>query len=95
MQPSSRPITSRGDAPMKCGVKVIHRTDSNYHDTVQAVASSLVRLYQMDKKTASKVSQGAKQTSKAASWENFIKYYDEAYDQALSARDAREKKVNG
>jgi len=88
-------LDNYGDAPMKCGVKVIHRTDSNYHDTVQAVASSLVRLYQMDKKTASKVSQAAKQTSKAASWENFIKYYDEAYDQALSARDAREKKVNG
>ena len=29
------------------------------------------------------VRKGARMTSKAASWENFIKYYDEAYQLAL------------
>ena len=72
-----------GDDSDKTGVKVLHRTDSNYHDTVQAVASSLINLYMMDPAQARAVSKGARATSKAASWDNFIKYYDAAYEKAL------------
>ena len=72
-----------GDDSDKTGVKVLHRTDSNYHDTVQAVASSLINLYMMDTAQARAVSKGARATSKAASWDNFIKYYDAAYEKAL------------
>lgn len=72
-----------GDDSDKTGVKVLHRTDSNYHDTVQAVASSLINLYMMDPAQARAVSKGARATSKAASWDNFIKYYDVAYEKAL------------
>ena len=72
-----------GDDSDKTGVKVLHRTDSNYHDTVQAVASSLINLYMMDTAQARAVSKGARATSKAASWDNFIKYYDVAYEKAL------------
>ena len=79
-------LDNYGDAPTQCGVRVIHRTDSNYHETVQAVASSLIRLYQMDEKAVGKVRQGARMTSKAASWEHFIGYYDEAYREALGFR---------
>ena len=67
-----------------CGVKVIHRTDSNYHDTVQAVASSLMNLYVMSGKSMQQVRKQARATSKEASWDNFIKYYDQAYNQALA-----------
>ena len=76
-------LDNRGIDPMKSGVKVVHRSDSNYSDTVQAVASSLISLYLMDAKTSSRVRKAAQATSKAASWEHFIQYYDEAYRLAL------------
>lgn len=76
-------LDSFGDDSDACGVKVLHRTDSNYGDTVQAIASSLINLYLIDGKQARLVSKGARATSKAASWDHFIKYYDEAYEQAL------------
>jgi len=37
----------------------------------------------MEPKMMQSVRKGARMTSKAASWENFIKYYDEAYQLAL------------
>jgi glycosyltransferase involved in cell wall biosynthesis len=76
-------LDNRGIDPMKSGVKVVHRSDSNYSDTVQAVASSLISLYLMNAKTSSRVRKAAQATSKAASWEHFIQYYDEAYRLAL------------
>ena len=72
-----------GDDSDACGVKVLHRTDGNYHETVQGVASSLINLYMLTPKQAQAVSKGARATSKAASWDNFIEYYDTAYSQAL------------
>ena len=39
----------------------------------------------MDRKQAQAVSKGARTTSKVASWDNFIKSYEVAYDQALKA----------
>ena len=73
------------------GVKVLHRTDSNYHETRQAIASSLINLYLMDRRQAQAVSRNARKTSKAASWDNFIKYYDEAYRQALEQAERRQQ----
>ena len=61
-----------GDDSDKTGVKVLHRTDSNYHDTVQAVASSLINLYMMDDKRDAHRASRPRTTSKAASWDNFI-----------------------
>ena len=67
-------------------MKVIHRTDSNYGDTVHAVVASLFSLYLMNGKDRVRASKAARATSKVASWDNFIKYYDEAYRQALGFR---------
>ena len=79
-------LDSFGDDSDKTGIKVLHRTDSNYSDVVQAVASSLINLYMMDAKQVLAVKRGARSTSKVASWENFIKYYDEAYQHAIAKR---------
>lgn len=73
----------------RCGVKVLHRNDSNYHETVQTIVSSLINLFMMDSKQMQAVRKGARQTSKLASWENFIKYYDAAYDLALEQASKR------
>ncbi len=77
-------LDNYGDNPAKCGVKVIHRTDGNYGETVHAVAASLVKLYEMKPKEAEQIGKVAQATSKVASWDNFIKYYDLAYAQALN-----------
>ncbi len=79
-----------GDDSDKSGIKVAHRTDSNYGEMVQTVASGLINLYVMESGMMKSVRKGARTTSKAASWENFINYYDEAYRMALSSRDARQ-----
>ena len=78
-----------GDDSDLSGVKVVHRTDSNYSDTVQTVVSGLINLYMMEPKMMQQVRKGARDTSKAASWESFIKYYDDAYGQALSLAASR------
>ena len=72
-----------GDNVTKCGVKVIHRNDSNYGDAVHAVAASLHNLYLMGDRESQRVSRAARTTSKAASWNYFIHHYDVAYEQAL------------
>ena len=72
-----------GDDSDLSGIKVVHRTDSNYADTVQTVVSGLINLYVMEPKMMQSVRNGSRTTSKAASWDNFIKYYDDAYEAAL------------
>ena len=78
-----------GDDSDLSGVKVVHRTDSNYADTVQTVVSGLINLYVMEPKMMQSVRKGARDTSKLASWENFIKYYDKAYNMALDVAQER------
>ena len=78
-----------GDDSDMSGVKVVHRTDGNYADTVQTVVSGLINLYMMEPKMMKTVRNGARKTSKAASWDNFINYYDNAYSQALDVTRLR------
>ena len=78
-----------GDDSDMSGVKVVHRTDGNYADTVQTVVSGLINLYMMEPKMMKTVRNGARKTGKAASWDNFINYYDNAYSQALDVARLR------
>ena len=78
-----------GDDSDMSGVKVVHRTDGNYADTVKTVVSGLINLYMMEPKMMKTVRNGARKTSKAASWDNFINYYDNAYSQALDVARLR------
>ena len=78
-----------GDDSDISGVKVLHRTDGNYGETVQTVALSLMNLYVMSDKMMRQVRKGASTTSKAASLEHFIKCYDDAYQMALNAAARR------
>ena len=80
-----------GDNAEKCGVRVLHRTDSNYHETVSAVVSSLINLYLMPGVKFRSVSKAARATSKKASWENFMPHYETAYTQALHAAQQRKE----
>lgn len=64
-----------------CGVRVVQRTDSNYHQAVDEIADAL---------TALRASRGdafasaAQATAAQASWQNFIKDYLKAYNIAIN-----------
>ena len=78
-----------GDDSDRYGVKVLHRTDSNYDENVRAIAMSMMNLYVMSDKVNRAIRNANRATSKAASWDNFIAYYDTAYKQALKCADDR------
>jgi glycosyltransferase involved in cell wall biosynthesis len=81
-----------GDDSDRYGVKVLHRTDSNYDETFRAIAMSLMNLYVMSDKVNRAIRNANRTTSKAASWDNFIAYYDQAYSHALDMASQRNKK---
>lgn len=68
----------------KSGVSVIHRTDSNYSDVVAQVSNAINEYLNSDDNIKKKVRMNAKKTAKKATWENFIKYYKVAYNEAIN-----------
>lgn len=65
------------------GVKVVHRTDSNYHDVADNIEEALCEYSQFNAALVKSSRTNAEKLSKRALWSEFIKYYDEAYDIAL------------
>ncbi len=76
----------------RCGVTVIGRGDSNYHQVAESISRSLRYLAGVDAAEAGAISRAAMATADAASWSNFIKYYCEAFDLALDKAAARNRK---
>ncbi len=74
---------------LKSGVDVVRRTDSNYSDTVRGIADAVRSLIEADPEKIAKISEAAEHTSALASWTEFIPYYEQAYDLALSNAVAR------
>ena len=66
-----------------CGVKVITRGDFNYNEVSENIAQSLKYLVDCGATESSQISKSAMETAKTAAWDNFIKYYIEAYNIAL------------
>lgn len=83
-----------GDDSDRYGVKVLHRTDSNYDETFRAIAMSMMNLYVMTEKDNRAIRNANRTTSKAASWDNFMECYDMAYEQALLCAAERLKAPN-
>ena len=74
------------------GVEVIHRTDSNYPEVVNGIASAVRALAGCDSAEAAGISAAAEHTASKAMWSHFIDKYNEAYQAALDSRDSRIKK---
>ena len=72
-----------------CGVDVIRRTDSNYGEVVDAIADAVSSLLTAPAAYVENARKAACATAAKAQWADFIRYYDTAYADALSARDAR------
>lgn len=81
-----------GNDELKTGVKVIHRSDSNYDEALAQIVDSVMSIYHMTDKEHDKLSRAAKATSKKATWQHFMPYYDKAYEIALTKADERTSK---
>jgi len=69
------------------GVKVIHRTDSNWNEAADEIKNSILAFSKMDGKLVTELRRRAAAISKKALWDKFVKYYLEAYDIALRKVD--------
>ena len=75
------------------GVKVIHRTDYNYSEVADNIKDTVAEYSCMTKKQVDTCRKNADALSKKALWSEFIKYYYEAYDIALSKAEERKKSL--
>lgn len=66
------------------GIAVVERTDSNYFDVVDAVADRIVEMAGLSPEEFGKYMDNAKDVSSIALWENQIKYYQQAYSEAIN-----------
>ena len=71
------------------GVKVIHRTDYNYSEVADCIKDAVAEYSNFTPEHISEARENASALSKKALWSEFIKYYYEAYDIALSKAEAR------
>lgn len=76
---------------IKDGVKVIHRTDYNYSEVADAIKDTIAEYSNFTKKETDDARKKADALSKKALWAEFIKYYYEAYDIALTKAEKRIK----
>lgn len=79
----------RGNNELKTGIKVIHRTDSNYDEALKQIVAGVVKIKNFTPRENDKLRSAAKLTSKQATWDNFMDYYTAAYANALE--QARER----
>jgi len=77
---------------LKDGVKVIHRTDYNYSEVADAIKDAVADFSALDKKQVDACRKKAEALSKKALWSEFIQYYHEAYDIALTKAEERKNK---
>ena len=72
-----------------CGAKIVERTDSNYSQACDKIASEIAYLLMAGKTDTAEIRKAAKATAAKANWSEFMKYYAEAYEKAFGRRDER------
>jgi glycosyltransferase involved in cell wall biosynthesis len=65
------------------GVEVIHRTDGNYFEVAERIKNSIINYSALNNRDVSAAKAAAQALSRKADWGHFIKYYYEAYNNAL------------
>ncbi len=78
-----------GVSEIEDGVKVIHRTDYNYSEVADTIKDTVADFSQMSKQRVQKARSNAGALSKKALWKEFIQYYYQAYDIALTKSASR------
>ena len=75
------------------GVKVIHRTDYNYSEVADVIKDTVAYYSGLSAKEIESCRKNAEKLSKKALWNEFIKYYEQAYDIALQKAEERKKTI--
>jgi glycogen synthase len=65
------------------GIQVIHRTDENYHEVADEIASLIYDFSLKNTEQVKMLRQSAAELSDKADWAHFIVHYQEAYSKAL------------
>ena len=66
------------------GVRVVHRTDSNWDDASDTIRNTVIELLLSDEKKRTAIRKAAGIIAEKALWKHFIVNYEEAYQIALS-----------
>ena len=82
-------LSEKREGFQQSGVEVVNRTDSNYGEVVEKVASDLCALADAPADLRERISKAARETAERAEWNNFMTYYVTAFRQALDAADKR------
>lgn len=80
-----------GDGFDHSGVKVVRRTDSNYDEVVDGIASAVRVLHAADPDMTEIYKNAAESTADKAHWSNFYPCYEKAYAMALARAKARKQ----
>ena len=71
------------DAQLEDGVKVVHRTDSNWNEAAADISNQILKWVEMDSRQRENTRENAGKIAQQALWKHFIKYYLEAYNFAV------------
>lgn len=82
-------LSEKREGFQQSGVEVVNRTDSNYGEVVERLASDLRALADAPADLRERISKAARETAERAEWNNFMTYYVTAFRQALDAADKR------
>lgn len=74
------------------GVEVIHRTDYNFNEVADRIASEILGYAALNKKQVETARKVAANLAKQALWSNFFQYYQKAYQIALNRARERNNK---
>ena len=74
------------------GVKVVHRTDSNFNAASKEISKAVIALAAYDHTAVQQARNCAATLAEKALWKHFIERYWQAYDHALRAAKARRKR---
>lgn len=76
-------LSQCGDGFNKSGVKVIHRTDSNYSEVVAQISDTVYDYLSASDSDRETAGNNAKKTAKSATWSFFMTYYKDAFKAAV------------
>ncbi|MBD5287980.1 glycosyltransferase [bacterium] len=75
----------------RCGVVVIPRTDSNYQEACEKIASKAVSYIRESAAGRSEARHASFLTAAKADWQFFMQHYDHAFEVAIARRNYRRK----
>ncbi len=69
------------------GIAVVERTDSNYWEAAEQIQNMILKFTQLTEIEIKKTRKAALTIAQKALWQNFIKYYKDAYHVALNKKE--------